>query len=404
MRFEPTMKQAVVRRTVREFAASKLADAAVEMDRTARFPLGLAREMADLQYFGLEIPAEYGGAGLDAVSSTMVVEEISRANAAMGLCISVHNGVSAYPIYLFGTPEQHRRFLPLLASGEKIGTFCLTEPNAGSDIASLESTAIRRGNEYMLNGNKVFVTNGGISGINLILARVQGGETEGGLTVFIVESERKGLDKGPAEDLMGMRGNPVCPVSLNDCCVPRRNVLGREGEGMKVALSSLNGGRIGIGAQAVGIAQASMDASLTYAGQRYQFGKRLGELETIQKCLADMAIRIEGARLLIYRASHLKDRGLDYARESAMAKLYASEVAVEASRRGVQIHGGYGYTKAYPVERYYRDAKVCEIYEGTSEIQRMVIARSLLSEIPGSKGLRSEEGVPGRQITGRPSA
>jgi butyryl-CoA dehydrogenase len=388
MRFKPTMKQAVIRRTVREFAASKLADAAVEMDRTACFPWDLAREMADLQYFGLEIPTEYGGAGLDAVSSAMVVEEISRANAAMGLCISVHNGVSAYPIYLFGTPEQHRRFLPLLASGEKIGTFCLTEPNAGSDIASIESTATRRGDEYVLNGNKVFVTNGGISGINLILARIHGVERKKEFTVFIVESERKGLNKGPPEDLMGMRGNPVCPVSLNDCRVPTHNVLGREGEGMKVALSSLNGGRVGIGAQALGIAQASLDVSLRYAGQRYQFGKRLIELETIQEFLADMAIRIEGARLLIYRASYLKDKGLDYAKESAMAKLYASEVAVEATRRGIQIHGGYGYTKAYPIERYYRDAKVCEIYEGTSEIQRMVIARSLSREVSVLQGSR----------------
>jgi len=379
------MKQAVIRRTVRRFAGSKLTDAAVEMDKTARFPWDLAREMADLNYFGLEIPTEYGGAGLDAVSSAMVVEEISRANAAIGLCISVHNGVSAYPIYLFGTPEQHRCFLPLLASGEKIGTFCLTEPNAGSDTSSIESTATRHGDEYVLNGNKVFVTNGGISGINLILARVQGAERRKGLTVFIVESERKGLEKGPTEDLMGMRGNPVCPISLNDCRVPTHNVLGQEGEGMKVALSSLNGGRIGIGAQALGIAQASLDVSIKYAGERYQFGKKLVELETIQKFLADMAIRIEGARLLIYRASHLKDRGLDYAKESAMAKLYASEVAVEASRRGVQIHGGYGYTKAYPIERYYRDAKVCEIYEGTSEIQRMVIARSLLREVSGPR-------------------
>jgi butyryl-CoA dehydrogenase len=391
MQFLPTMKQSVIRRTVKEFAASKLADAAIEMDRTARFPLHLVREMADLHYFGLEIPAEYGGAGLDAVSSAMVVEEISRANAAMGLCISVHNGVSAYPIYLFGTPEQHRHILPLLASGEKIGTFCLTEPNVGSNIASIESTAIRRGDEYVLNGNKVFVTNGGISGINLVLAKVQGEETRGGFTVFIIESDRKGLEKGPPEDLMGMRGNPVCPISLNDCCISSCNVLGREGEGMKVVLSSLNNGRIGIGAQALGIAQACLDVSSLYAEQRYQFGKRLIEFETIQNYLADMAIGIEGARLLIYRASSLKDRGLDYARESAMAKLYASEVAVKAGRRGIQIHGGYGYTKAYPIERYYRDAKVCEIYEGTSEIQRMVIARSLLSEVSVSTGDNGHE-------------
>jgi len=401
MRFEPTMKQAVIRRTVRKFAESRLADAAVEMDRTARFPWDLAREMADLQYFGLEIPSEHGGAELDAVSSTMVVEEISRANAAIGLCITVHNGVSAYPIYLFGTPEQRGRFLPLLASGEKIGTFCLTEPNAGSDIASIESTATRQGDEYVLNGNKIFVTNGGISGINLILARVHGAERKRGFTAFIVESERKGLDKGPPEDLMGMRGNPVCPISLNDCRVPIHNVLGREGEGMKVALSSLNGGRIGIGAQALGIAQASLDVSLKYTGQRCQFGKRLVDFETIQKFLADMAVRIEGARLLIYRASHMKDRGLDYAKESAMAKLYASEVAVDATRQGVQIHGGYGFTKAYPIERYYRDAKVCEIYEGTSEIQRMVIGRSLLREVSGSKGSRKEDIVQDYQMQGR---
>ena len=387
MRIEPTMKQAVIRRTVKKFADTRLASAAVEMDRTGRFPWDIAREMAALQYFGLEIPIDYGGAGLDAVSSAMVVEEISRANAAMGLCVSVHNTVSTYPIYRFGNNDQHERFLLPLASGDKIGTFCLTEPNAGSDTASIESTATLKGDEYVLNGNKIFVTNGGISGINLILARVDPAENGGGFTVFIVESDRNGLEKGPPEDLMGMRGNPVCPISLNDCCVPGENILGKVGEGMKIVLSSLSGGRIGIGAQALGIAQASLDVSLKHARERYQFGKNLLEFEPIQKFLADMAIRIEGARLLIYRASNLKDKDMAYARESAMAKLYASEVAVDATRMGVQIHGGYGYTKAYPIERYYRDAKVCEIYEGTSEIQRMVIARSLLREKSGPKDL-----------------
>jgi butyryl-CoA dehydrogenase len=391
MRLEPTMKQAVIRRAVKKFAETRLADAAVEMDKTGCFPEDIAMDMAGLQYFGLEIPAQYGGAGLDAVSAAIVVEEVSRVNAAMGLCISVHNGVSAYPIYLFGNRDQHERFLRPLASGEKIGTFCLTEPNAGSDIASIESTATRKGNGYVLNGNKVFVTNGGISGINLILARVHPADKGKGLTIFIVETNRKGLDKGPPEDLMGMRGNPVCPISLNDCRVPNENILGREGEGTRIALSSLSGGRIGIGAQALGIAQASLDVSLKYARERYQFGKRLLDFEAIQRYLADMAIRIEGARLLIYRASNLKDRGLDYARESAMAKLYASEAAVEAARIGVQIHGGYGYTKAYPIERYYRDAKVCEIYEGTSEIQRMVIARDLLSDILGHEGTKEKD-------------
>jgi butyryl-CoA dehydrogenase len=380
MRFEPTMKQAVIRRTTRKFAEAQLAEAAVEMDRTGRFPLDVAEEMADLHYFGLEIPAQYGGAGLDSVSCAIVVEEVSRVNAAMGLCVSVHNSVSAYPLYEFGNSDQYDRFLVPLASGEKIGTFCLTEPNAGSDASSLETHAIRDGEDYILNGNKIFVTNGGISGINLIFAKTQLGEKAKGYTVFIVESDREGIAKGLSEDLMGMRGNPVCPISLNNCRIPPENRLGEEGHGLKIALSTLSGGRVGIAAQALGIAQASLDVSLKYAKERHQFGKTISQFGAIQNFLADMATRIEAARLLIYRASNLRDKGLSYDTESAMAKVYASEVAVDAAKIGVQIHGGYGYTKAYPIERYYRDAKACEIYEGTSEIQRMVIARSLLTK------------------------
>jgi len=380
MHFEPTMKQAVIRRTARKFAESKLAPAAAEMDRTGEFPWGIAEEMAELNYFGLEIPAEYGGAELDSISSAIVVEEISRVNGAMGLCVSVHNSVSAYPTYEFGNVDQHQRFLVPLASGKKIGTFCLTEPNAGSDASSLETMAIRDGDDYILNGNKIFVTNGGISGINLIFARMYPVEKGRGFTVFIVESDRHGLEKGPTEELMGMRGNPVCPISLNDCRIPVENRLGEEGQGLKIALSTLNGGRIGIAAQALGIAQGSLEVSLKYAKERHQFGRALAQFGAIQNFLADMATRVEAARLLIYRASDLRSKGLNHATESAMAKLYASEVAVDAARVGVQIHGGYGYTKAYPIERFYRDAKACEIYEGTSEVQRMVIARSLLSQ------------------------
>ena len=378
MRLEPSMKQEVVRRTARKFAEDRLASAAVEMDRTGCFDWDIAREMADLQYFGLEIPARFGGAGLDTVSCSIVIEEISRVSAAMGLCISVHNSVSAYPIYSFGNHDQHERFLIPLASGEKIGTFCLTEPNAGSDASAIETTAIRDGNDYILNGNKIFVTNGGISGINLIFTRTYPDEKGKSYTVFIVESDRDGLEKAPAEELMGMRGNPVCPISLNDCRVPEENRLGEEGHGLTIALTSLNGGRIGIASQALGIAQASLDVSIKYAKERYQFGKNISQFGAIQGFLADMATRIEAARLLIYRASYLRDKDHNYLKEAAMAKVYASEVAVEATRIGVQIHGGYGYTKAYPIERYYRDAKVCEIYEGTSEVQRIVIARSLL--------------------------
>ncbi|MDP6178330.1 MAG: acyl-CoA dehydrogenase family protein [Desulfatiglandales bacterium] len=380
MRFEPNMKRAVIRRTARKFAETRLAPAAVEMDRTGRFPQDIAKEMAGLHYFGLEIPAEYGGAGLDAVSCAIVIEEVSRANAAMGLCVAVHNSVSAYPVYQFGNEDQRRRFLVPLATGEKIGTFCLTEPNAGSDASSLETTAVRDGEDYILNGNKIFITNGGVSGINLIFARTDYAKKRKGFTVFIVESDRKGLQKGPPEDLMGMRGNEVCPISLNDCRIPSGNCLGGEGHGMKIAMATLNGGRIGIAAQALGIAQASLDVSLKYAKERHQFGKAISEFGGIQNFLADMATRVEAARLLINWASELRDLGINHAKESAMAKLNASEAAVEASKLGVQIHGGYGYSKAYPIERYYRDAKVCEIYEGTSEVLRMVIARSLLAE------------------------
>jgi butyryl-CoA dehydrogenase len=379
MRLEPTMKQAVIRRTVRKYAEERLSAAAVEMDAAAVFPSEIAREMAALHYFGLEIPAEYGGAGLDGVSYAIVIEEISRVCAAMGLCISVHNSVAAHPVYAFGNDYQRQSFLRPLAKGEKIGTFCLTEPNAGSDATSLETVAVREGDQYVLNGSKIFVTNGGESGTNLIFAITDPSRKGRAYSVFIVESEREGLEKGPLEELMGMRGNPVCPIVLSDCRVPRENLLGEEGQGMKIALSSLAGGRIGIASQALGIAQASLDVSLRYANERYQFGRSLDRFEAIQNYLADMATRIEAARFLIFRAACLRDRKSGYTRESAMAKLYASEVAVDVARRGLQIHGGYGYSKAYPIERYYRDAKVCEIYEGTSEVQRMVIARSLIN-------------------------
>jgi butyryl-CoA dehydrogenase len=380
MRLEPTMKQMVIRRTVRKFAEERIAPATEEIDRTGAFPMEIIEELGKLHYFGLEIPAEYGGAGLDAVSYAIVVEEISRTCAAFGLCISVHNSVSANPVYQFGNEVQRKSFLVPMAQGKKIGTFCLTEPNAGSDASAIETVAVRDKDTYILNGNKVFVTNGGLSGVNLIFAATDISDKKKDFTVFIVESKRKGLEKGPVEELMGMRGNPVCPISLNDCRVPADNRLGAEGQGLKIALSTLAGGRIGIAAQALGIAQASFDVSLKYAKERHQFGKPLSEFGAIQNYLANMATRVEGARLLIHRSAYLKAQGLAYTKESAMAKLYAGGVAVDATRIGLQIHGGYGFTKAYPIERYYRDAKACEIYEGTSEVQRMVIARSLENE------------------------
>jgi len=377
MYLEPSMKHAVIRRTVRKFAEEKLVPAAVEIDEKAEFPARLAEEMAALQYFGLEIPAAFGGAGLDSVSYAIVIEEISKASGAMGLCISVHNSVSTFPVYEFGNEDQRQKFLVPMAKGEKIGTFCLTEPNAGSDASSIETTAVRDGDGYILNGSKIFVTNGGVSGLNLIFAITHPSERGREYSVFVVESEREGLEKGVQEDLMGMRGNPVCPIVLNDCRVPSANLLGEEGQGMRIALSTLDGGRIGIGSQALGIGQACLEASIKYAKERYQFGKPIADFGAIQGFLADMATRVEAARLLILRASSLRDNKMPHSTESAMAKLFASETAVEAARIGLQIHGGYGYSKAYPIERYYRDAKVCEIYEGTSEVQRIVIARSI---------------------------
>jgi len=379
MDFELNMKQAVIRRTARKYAEKRLTAAAVEMDRTGTFPLNIAEEMGKLNYFGLEIPTKYQGAGLDPLSYAIVVEEVSRVNSAMGLCIAVHNGVSAAPIYQYGNKDQHQEFLVPMATGIKIGTFCLTEPNAGSDPSSIESTAIRVGDEYILNGNKMFVTNGGISGINLIFAKLQQGKMKGRLTAFIVESDRPGLKKGVSEDLMGNRGNPVCPISFYDCHIPAINRLGKEGEGFKIAIETLRGGRIGIASQALGIAQAAFDLSLKYSRERYQFGKPIASFGAIQNFLADMATDIEAARLLIYRTCNLRGKGMEHLKESAMAKMFASEVAVKTTKIGVQIHGGYGYTKSYTIERLYRDAKICEIYEGSSEIQRIVIANNLIN-------------------------
>jgi len=377
---DPEMKHAVIRRTVRKFAEDRLVQAAVEMDEKAQFPVQVAEEMAALQYFGLEIPSAYGGAGLDSVSYAIVIEEISKASGAMGLCISVHNSVATFPVYEFGVESQRQAFLLPMAKGQKIGTFCLTEPNAGSDASSIETTAVRDGADYILNGSKIFVTNGGVSGLNLIFAITNPSRGGREYSVFVVESERGGLEKGAQEDLMGMRGNPVCPIVLSDCRVPRENLLGEEGQGMRIALSTLDGGRIGIGSQALGIAQACLEASIKYARERYQFGKPIGEFGAIQGFLADMATRVEASRLLILRASFLRQSKLPHSREAAMAKLFASETAVEAARTGLQIHGGYGYSKAYPIERFYRDAKVCEIYEGTSEVQHVVIARTLIKK------------------------
>ena len=381
MQFNPCMKHKLIRNSVRHFAETELAPIAAEIDRNATFPRDVIEKMKALNYFGLQVPKEFGGAALDSISAAIVVEEISRVCAAVGLCVTVHNGVAVYPFLQFASPEQKDTYLPKLASGEIIGAFSLTEANAGSDAGSVETTAVKNGHEYILNGTKIFVTNGGICDLSLIFALTNTEQIRLQSSVFIVESSLPGFLLGELEDLCGMRANPVSSLFLEDCRVPEKNLLGKLGDGMKIGLTTLDNGRIGVAAQALGIAQGAFEAAVKYAKERQQFKKPIASLQTIQNYIADMATEQAAARLLLYRACSLKDEGLPFGCEAAMAKLYCSQVASRITSLAVQIHGGYGYSKEYDVERYFRDAKVTEIYEGTSEIQRMVIARSVLSQL-----------------------
>jgi len=379
LEFNPCMKHKVVRQAVREFAEAELGPIAAEIDREARFPWEVVEKMRRLNYFGLQIDPEYGGAGLDSISYAITIEEISRVSAAMGLCVTVHNSVGAYPIVRFGTPEQKRLFLPDLASGRRIGAFCLTEANAGSDAGGVETFAVPDGDEFVINGTKIFVTNGGVCGIALIFAVTNPDDPRLGASVFIIEGGRPGVAVGELEDLSGMRANPVSSLVIEDCRVPQENLLGRLGDGLKIGLITLDTGRLGIAAQALGLAQAAFEASVKYAKERQQFKKPIASFQTIQNYLADMATEIDASRLLLYRACAKKDSGRPFSAESAMAKLYCGTTARRTTNLAVQIHGGYGYSKEYDVERYFRDAKVTEIYEGTNEVQRMVIARDVLN-------------------------
>ena len=381
MDFNPCTKHKAVRKAVRKFSETELRPIAHEIDRESRFPWEVIEKMRPLNYFGLQVPREYGGADLDCISYAITIEELSRVCAAVGLCITVHNSVGAYPIVCFGTEDQKKRFLPALASGEQIGAFCLTEANAGSDAGAVETTAVFDDGEFIINGTKVFVTNGGICGLALIFAVTDAESRNSAASVFIVENDTPGFSVGELEDLCGMRANPVSSLFLEDVRVPEENLLGRLGEGLKIGLNTLDTGRIGIAAQALGIAQAAFEAAVKYAKERQQFKKPISSFQTIQNYLADMATEIDAARLLLYRACAFKDAGQPFGTEAAMAKLYCSTVASRVTNLALQVHGGYGYSKEYDVERYFRDAKVTEIYEGTSEVQRLVIARGVLSQL-----------------------
>jgi butyryl-CoA dehydrogenase len=373
------MKHKVVRKAVRMFAEAELGPIAHDIDRDARFPWEVVEKMMPLNFFGLQAPRAFGGAQMDTISYAIVIEEISRVSAAVGLCLTVHNSVGVYPIVRFGTEEQKKRFLPAMTQGARIGAFCLTEANAGSDAGGVEMIAVRDGKDYVINGTKIFVTNGGVCGTALMFAVTDPQNPQKSAGVFIVERDNPGFSVGEIEDLCGMRANPVSSLFLEDCRVPETNMLGRPGDGIKIALATLDTGRLGIAAQAIGIAQAAFEDSVGYSKERQQFRKPISSFQTIQNYLADMATQIDAGRLLLYRACALKDAGRPFGAEAAMAKLFCGELATRVTNTAVQIHGGYGYSKEYAVERYFRDAKVTEIYEGTSEIQRMVISRAVLA-------------------------
>ena len=378
MDFTLSIQQKQIRRMARQFAKAELAPIAKEIDEEGRFPWEAVEKMGPLNFFGMQAPRQYGGAETDSISYCLVIEEISRVCAAMGLTVAVHNSVVVFPLSQFGNEEQKARFLPALAAGEKIGAFCLTEPNAGSDAMSIESTAVRDGDSYVLNANKIFVTNGGVADTLIIFASVNPGDVKKGFSAVLVERGTPGFEVGLLENNCGVRANPVSSILLTDCRVPKANLLGREGDGFRIAMAGLDTGRVGIAAQAVGIAQGALDVSLKYAKERIQFRVPIARHQAIQMMLADMGTMVEAARLLTLQSAHIRDQGGELSCPSAMAKLFAARTASRVASLGVQIHGGYGYSKEYPIERYFRDARVTEIYEGTNEIQQIVIARELL--------------------------
>ena len=373
-----TDEERLILDTVRQFAREKVAPRAAEIDRTGEFPWDLVREMGTLGLMGVCLPEEYGGAGQSYVLFAMIVEELCKACASTGLIMDVNISLCAEPILLFGSEEQKQRFLTPLATGEKLGALAITEPEAGSDAAGIKTTALRDGDDYVLNGTKIFITNGGVADTYVCSTVTDRAAGHKGLTDFVVEKGMPGLSFGEPLHKLGICGSATTEVHLDNVRVPVENRLGQEGDGFKITMETLDGGRIGIAAQAVGIAQSALDDAVAYIEQRKQFGKRIAEFQAIQFMVADMATQIEAARLLTLQAAALREQHIPCARESSMAKLFAGDVAVKVATDALQLFGGYGYIKEYPAERHLRDAKITQIYEGTQQIQRMVIARSIL--------------------------
>ena len=378
MDFNLTQDQRDLYQMVRDFAENEIAPIAMDIDRTDEYPLELIRKMGELGLMGIPIPEEYDGVGADFISYMLAIEEISYASASVGVILAVHTSVGTMPILNFGTEEQKQKYVPRLAAGELIGAFGLTEPSAGSDAASLRTRAVKQGDHYVLNGSKIFITNGEVADIFNVFAVTDPEKGVKGISAFIVEKGTPGFTIGKKEHKMGMNGSGTVELIFDNAMVPASQLLGNEGDGFKIAMSNLDGGRIGIAAQGLGIARAAFDAAVAYVKQRQQFGRPIADFQAVQFMLADMATRIEAARLMIYNAASLRQQKLPCSKEASMAKYYATDTAMHVTTEAVQLFGGYGYSKEFPVERFMRDAKVTQIYEGTNQIQRLVVAKNLL--------------------------
>lgn len=380
MDFDLTEEQRMVQEMARSFAEKEVKPVAGRMDHDSIYPAALVKKLAGLGLMGVFVPAEFGGSGMGYLSYVLAMEEISKVWASLGVIMSVNNSLVCEPILRFGREELKKQYLPKLARGERLGCYALTEPGAGSDAGSIQTQAKREGNGYLVHGSKLFITNGKNADLAIVYAVTDPSRGKKGISAFVIEKGTPGFSVGKIEDKLGLRGSDTAELLFQDCRVPRENLLGAENEGFKIALATLDGGRIGIAAQALGIAQACLEESLAYAKQRRQFGQPIANFQAIQWMLADMATEIDAARLLTYRAAWLHQQGRKVTKEAAMAKLFASEAANRAAYKGIQIFGGYGYIKEFAVERFYRDARITTLYEGTSEIQRLVIARHLIQE------------------------
>ena len=378
MHFEFSEEQLMIRQAARDFAQTELKPGVIERDEHQKFPAEQVKKLGELGFLGMMVPPEYGGSGLDTVSYVLAMEELSKIDASASVVVSVNNSLVCFGLEKYGTEAQKQKYLVPLAKGEKIGAFCLSEPEAGSDATSQHTTAVDMGDHYLLNGTKNWITNGGTASTYLVIAQTHPEKKHNGINVLIVEKGMEGFTVGPKENKLGIRGSDTHSLMFSDVKVPKENRIGEDGFGFKFAMKTLEGGRIGIASQALGIASGAYELALEYSKQRKAFGKSIADLQAIQFKLADMATQIEAARLLCLKAAWLKDNGLPYAQASSMAKLYASEVAMRTTVEAVQIHGGYGFVKEYHVERLMRDAKITQIYEGTSEIQRIVISREVL--------------------------